>query len=552
MPAWSSDNQCRKQPSYHQAPLKRGSHPESQQGPLTHRNAPGQRSAAAHDRRVLQFPLATMAAWISWPTPAAWLMTRLGCARLAADGYLFFGSAERDWASAAYHPGDVLLFHRLTPHAALPNTGTALRLSGDFRWQRPDRPAPAELILGPAATRESPSRSARPPGDVQHAAGAPGLVGAGAGRFNPMPTRPAGRAPARACSVVHGSSGLAAVAPAARRGALTPPPSRCAAPPRVDTMRNQVLVPRSRGARASPRDLTSFGAQAEEAGVCVAVDVPAAVHPGWRQDGPGVDNGVLDPMVALGFLAAGDVPDPARRRADQHAVHLPRPAGQAGDHGRRAVRRPARPLGLGIGWLPEEFRLTGASMARRGARAEEYVRVLHELWNPGADGMSQYDGEFYAVPPGRRGIRGRFSAPVRRQPRRHVPPRDGTGRPDRRRLDDGQPGRPDPDGRQHQDRPDRGRRRRAGPGQAPDRVPGVACCRQAHSPETGERLLLSGSYAEIRADTDWLGEQGVTGGFYDLNRDPLIGSPKVDHAAATGRAREIMAALAPSSRSGLP
>ena len=67
------------------------------------------------------------------------------------------GSAERGWASAAYHPGDVLLFHCLTPHAALPNTGTSLRLSGDFRWQRPDRPAPAELILGPA-----PARSLRP------------------------------------------------------------------------------------------------------------------------------------------------------------------------------------------------------------------------------------------------------------------------------------------------------------------------------------------------------------------------------------------------------
>ncbi|MGH3182891.1 MAG: hypothetical protein ACRDOE_13435 [Streptosporangiaceae bacterium] len=39
----------------------------------------------------------------------------------------------------------------LTPHAALPNRGSALRLSGDFRWQRPDQPTPAELVLGPAA-----------------------------------------------------------------------------------------------------------------------------------------------------------------------------------------------------------------------------------------------------------------------------------------------------------------------------------------------------------------------------------------------------------------
>ena len=36
----------------------------------------------------------------------------------------------------------MIIFHCLTPHAALPNTGSALRISGDFRWQRPDQPAP--------------------------------------------------------------------------------------------------------------------------------------------------------------------------------------------------------------------------------------------------------------------------------------------------------------------------------------------------------------------------------------------------------------------------
>ena len=58
--------------------------------------------------------------------------------------------SEPGWATTSYHPGDVLIFHCLTPHAALPNTGRALRISGDFRWQVPGRPAPAELVLGPA------------------------------------------------------------------------------------------------------------------------------------------------------------------------------------------------------------------------------------------------------------------------------------------------------------------------------------------------------------------------------------------------------------------
>jgi len=59
------------------------------------------------------------------------------------------GTAEPGWATTSYEPGDVIVFHCLTPHAALPNTGSSLRISGDFRWQRPDQPAPAELVLGP-------------------------------------------------------------------------------------------------------------------------------------------------------------------------------------------------------------------------------------------------------------------------------------------------------------------------------------------------------------------------------------------------------------------
>ena len=61
------------------------------------------------------------------------------------------------------------------------------------------------------------------------------------------------------------------------------------------------------------------------------------------------------------------------------------------------------------------------------------------------------------------------------------------------------------------------------------------------------RLLLSGSPGQIRDDTQWLGEQGVTEIFYDLNWDPLVGSPDVDPAAATARAQELLDALAPAA-----
>lgn len=65
---------------------------------------------------------------------------------------------EHGWATTSYRPGDALIFHSLTSHAALPNRAGALRLSGDFRWQRPDQPVPSELIFGPAGRREMFSR----------------------------------------------------------------------------------------------------------------------------------------------------------------------------------------------------------------------------------------------------------------------------------------------------------------------------------------------------------------------------------------------------------
>lgn len=66
--------------------------------------------------------------------------------------------AERGWATTGYRVGDVIIFHSLTPHAVLPNTGSALRISGDFRWQSPGQRVPAEFILGPGGRRELFSR----------------------------------------------------------------------------------------------------------------------------------------------------------------------------------------------------------------------------------------------------------------------------------------------------------------------------------------------------------------------------------------------------------
>lgn len=48
-------------------------------------------------------------------------------------------------------------------------------------------------------------------------------------------------------------------------------------------------------------------------------------------------------------------------------------------------------LGVGVGWLREEFDALGVPFERRGARTDEYVAALRALWS---DGCTSFDGEF--------------------------------------------------------------------------------------------------------------------------------------------------------------
>lgn len=48
-------------------------------------------------------------------------------------------------------------------------------------------------------------------------------------------------------------------------------------------------------------------------------------------------------------------------------------------------------LGIGVGWLQEEFEALGVPWPRRGKRADEYIRVMKELWS---EGESNFEGEF--------------------------------------------------------------------------------------------------------------------------------------------------------------
>ncbi len=53
-------------------------------------------------------------------------------------------------------------------------------------------------------------------------------------------------------------------------------------------------------------------------------------------------------------------------------------------------------LGVGVGWLAEEFEAVDVPWARRGARTDEYLEVLRTLW---CDDPSSFDGDLYRLPP---------------------------------------------------------------------------------------------------------------------------------------------------------
>jgi probable F420-dependent oxidoreductase len=298
------------------------------------------------------------------------------------------------------------------------------------------------------------------------------------------------------------------------------------------------------GAWATPGYLGSFAERAETAGYASLWSFQRLLVP----EGSGMEpvyRSVLDPMVALGYVAART----SRIRLGVAVVNLPfvSPAVLAKQATTLDVLSGGRlDLGLGIGWMPEEFTAAGASTARRGARTEEYLAVLRTLWG---DEISSFGGEFYTIPAGRQDPR-----PVQRQGRAAGPPvlLGGMARPAIERagrIADGWITSSRADLRKISEAAEVLREAAAAAGRDPAALRIV--CRgvvqagsEAKGPDGGRRLL-SGSFAQILQDTAWLSEQGVTELFYDLNWDPQVGSPSAAPEAAAGRAGEILAELAP-------
>ncbi|MDQ3766502.1 MAG: TIGR03619 family F420-dependent LLM class oxidoreductase [Actinomycetota bacterium] len=194
--------------------------------------------------------------------------------------------------------------------------------------------------------------------------------------------------------------------------------------------------------------------------------------------------------------------------------------------------------GLGIGWSPHEFKAVGVPLARRGARAEDFVHCLRTIWT---DEVVEYRGDFYGVPRSRIDpkpvqkphpplLLGGTAEPALRRAGRVAAGWISSSRADLNRIDESIA---------------TVRAAAAGAGRDPNELRFV--CRGVVKARTeGDRAPLVGSFEDIRVDLDELANKGVTETFIDLNFDPQIGSPEADPEVSMRRAHEVLEALAPA------
>ena len=105
----------------------------------------------------------------------------------------------------------------------------------------------------------------------------------------------------------------------------------------------------------------------------------------------GPDDPFPDPWVAIGAMAA--VTTRIRFLTNIYILPLRNPIVVAKTVGTAALMSNDRvSLGIGMGWMREEFDLLGEDFRRRGRRADEMIDVMRKLWT---GGMVEHHGEFF-------------------------------------------------------------------------------------------------------------------------------------------------------------
>lgn len=199
-------------------------------------------------------------------------------------------------------------------------------------------------------------------------------------------------------------------------------------------------------------------------------------------------------------------------------------------------------VGLGIGWMPEEYAAAGVPWERRGARMEEYLGCLHALWT---QDPVEFDGEFYTVP------RSRFGPRPLQSPHPTVLLGGSAPAALRRagRLAQGwiSSSRQDLDQVSRSIELVREGARDAGRDADAVRVLVRALVDLVDVDPGPGRRPFHGTRDQVLEDLAALRGRGVTEVFVDLNFSPRVGSLDVDAGTAVAEADRVMDALAPAT-----
>ena len=158
-------------------------------------------------------------------------------------------------------------------------------------------------------------------------------------------------------------------------------------------------------AYTDPNDLCEIARTAEAAGFGGIIVSDHLIYPGelrtpypytshgrprWEVDTPWPD-----PLIAVGAMAA--VTERIRFIVSIYLLGLRHPVLAAKSVATAAVMSQNRlTLGVGAGWMREEFELLGQSFAGRGRRLDEAIEILRKLF---AGGMVEHRGEFFDFDP---------------------------------------------------------------------------------------------------------------------------------------------------------
>jgi probable F420-dependent oxidoreductase len=310
------------------------------------------------------------------------------------------------------------------------------------------------------------------------------------------------------------------------------------------------------GCWATPRTLLHLARRAEDLGYASlwtfqrmlrptsgSPDVPLREreNPGARPADDPSYHAVLDPLAPLAFVAGHT----RRIRLGVATVCAPffAPALLAKALSTLDVLSEGRLIvGLGTGWLVEEYAAAGVPFERRPQRMEEYLACLQALWT---QDPVEFAGEFYRVPRSHSGL-----WPVQRP---HPPLLLGGVAPQalRRagRLTQGWIASTRQELGDLRSSVDLVREGARQAGRDPEAVRIVVrgVVDLVDEEPAAPRGMLQGTRAQVREDLAELCRQGATEVFFDLNFSPRVVSPRVDARAAVEYAEQVLDALAPAT-----